>query len=126
MGMPAPPRSWATDVSGDDAQKVVERKTFVMRLQNRLQQLFARYIRQGDPVLIWDYEMNTRGGQCGPPLYRATVRVPLINRMFTGAWAQGQRDAQLDTCQQVCQLLDNGELSEMVAQLHPIKSESST
>jgi len=101
--IPEPPKAdWVKDGVWED--KLAERKTTIMLVQNRLQQAFARQIEAGVSVWHWSYERDHRSGL--PPLIRATVTVPLAGRYFVGNWMHGQRDAQIDTCSKVVEFLD--------------------
>ncbi|CAK0814743.1 unnamed protein product, partial [Prorocentrum cordatum] len=105
--IPGPPTTdWVKDgVAWQD--EVAERKTTIMLVQNRLQQIFSSRIETGMRVWHWSYE---RGGRSGPEhvhrMIRATVTVPLAGRQFVGNWMHGQRDAQIDTCSQVIEFLN--------------------
>jgi len=101
----APPSRWASDASEEDALLIAERKTALMRVQNRLQQALAQQLKPGQGVWDWTYEPNHEEGGW-PPLCRATVRVPVLGAEFTGGWARGHRAAQLEACEQVAQYLD--------------------
>jgi len=107
--IPAPPAYWASDEAEGEALQMAERKTALMRVQNRLQQEFARRLRVGQPVWEWSFE-NDEKDQAWPPLCRASVVVQLIGRQFTGGWARGQRDAQLDAVGLLASFIDNGGL----------------
>lgn len=103
--IPAPPPNWANDATEEDAVQAAERKTALMRVQNRLQQAFARQLRPGQSVWEWSYETDS-SDSTWPPLCRAKVAVPAANRTFVGNWVRGQREAQLDACSQVAAALD--------------------
>lgn len=111
--IPAPPEQWVPAAScGDcedgyelDAQQLAERKTALMRVQNRLQQAFARQLRPGQSVWEWTFETDS-GGTGWPPLCRATASVPVAGKQFAGEWARGQREAQLSVCTIVSEFLD--------------------
>jgi len=89
----------------DEAIEVAERKTAVMRVQNRLQQKFSQQLRPGQSVWEWSYETDPSIDEW-PPAYKAAVQIPVLGRRFEGKWARGQREAQLDTIQQVTEHLD--------------------
>lgn len=108
--IPSPPPNWASDEAEHGALQIAERKTLLMRVQNRLQQEFARQLHSGQSVWEWSYELDEEDTEW-PPLCRATVRVPVVGRSFTGRWERGQRDAQSDACRLVSKFL-----SEVVAQ----------
>jgi hypothetical protein len=105
MKIPPPPTTWAQDSVEEGALEVAERKTAIMRVQNRLQQRFSQELRPGLSVWAWTYEMDPKD-EDWPVLCRASVNIPVIGKTFTGEWVRGQRDAQLDTIQQVTRLLD--------------------
>lgn len=103
--IPTPPRRWMSDADEEDAQQVAERKTVLMRVQNRLQQALAKRLRLGQGVWEWTYETDP----CDPgwpPLCRATAHIPVIGRDFTGEWARGQRAAQVSASEKVAAFLD--------------------
>lgn len=105
--IPGPPAGWARDnTSEGEEQQLAERKTAVMRVQNRLQQAYARQLEAGTSVWYWSYERDPRDRGGWPPLFRATVHVPLANRTFSGSWLRGQREAQIDACAQISEFLD--------------------
>lgn len=104
--IPEPSASWAKD--GDleaEEQQLAERKTTIMRVQNRLQQAYARQLEAGTSVWYWSYERDPKD-KGWPPLFRATVHVPLAARTFIGAWLRGQREAQISTCAHIWDFLD--------------------
>lgn len=88
-----------------EAAEVAKKKTAVMMVQNRLQQVFSRCLRPGQSVWEWNYETEP-DDQIWPPLYRATVQIPVVNRSFSGEWARGQREAQLSAINHVEGFLD--------------------
>jgi len=59
----------------------------------------------GTSVWHWSYEREPND-KSWPPVFRAIADVPLANRKFVGAWVQGQREAQIDTCFQIAEFLD--------------------
>jgi hypothetical protein len=105
MKIPAPPPHWANDPASEEKVGMAERKTAIMRIQNRLQQTFSKDLRPGTSVWEWTYE-NHPTEVSWPPLYRATVKIPVMGKMFTGSWKRGQRDAQLNVIREVIQVLD--------------------
>jgi len=94
-----------------EAEVLAERKTAVMRAQNRLQQAFARLLKPGQSVLEWSFETDTVVAEW-PPLCRATAHVRVADRDFVGEWAKGQRNAQLSVCTQIMAFLDGEHASE--------------
>jgi hypothetical protein len=100
-----PPSHWASYASEEDALQLAERKTILMRVQNRLQQSLAKDLAPGQSVWEWSFEQNHKAGGW-PVLCRATVRVPSLAVEFTGNWTRGQRAAQLEACSHVEGLLD--------------------
>lgn len=112
--IPPPPASWAkktNDVAQSRAVQVAERKTALMRAQNRLQQAFARSLQPGQSVWEWKYDLDEEDDSW-PPLCRATVTVPVAGKTFTGQWMRGQRDAQIETCRLVSAFLDAGDWND--------------
>jgi hypothetical protein len=114
--IPGPPEQWVPATIGEcqdgsendadvHAQHLAERKTALMRVQNRLQQAFARQLRPGQSVWEWSFETDS-SGTVWPPLCRATATVPAAGKHFVGEWARGQRDAQLNVCMIVGDFLD--------------------
>jgi len=104
--IPPPPANWASSSEEEeDAHLAAERKTALMRVQNRLQQAFARHMRPGQSVWEWSYQCHESGSEW-PPMHQATVYVPILGRSFTGAWVRGQRDAQISASEQVGAFLD--------------------
>lgn len=106
--IPAPPANWASDAMEGSAVLMAERKTALMRVQNRLQQTYARHLRPGQSVWEWTYE-NDENDSSWPCLCRATVHVPVARRSFTGDWVRGSREAQIDACLLVAKFLDGVE-----------------
>jgi len=105
--IPAPPANWASSSEEEeDAHHAAERKTALMRVQNRLQQAFARHLPPGQSVWEWSYQCHESGPEW-PPMYQATVTVPVLGRSFAGAWARAQRDAQISASEQVGAFLDH-------------------
>lgn len=114
--IPAPPERWMTAATteGDadldeDAQALLmaERKTALMRVQNRLQQAFAKHLGPGQSVWEWRFETDCNTVAGWQPVCRATAHVPVAGKEFVGDWAQTQRDAQLNVCTLVTQFLDH-------------------
>jgi len=103
--IPSPPSNWACDSTAEADLEVARRKTKIMGVQNRLQQSFSRELRPGVSVWSWDYEMDPED-QEWPGLCRAHVNIPVLGKSFTGRWVRGQRDAQLDTIEQVTNFMD--------------------
>lgn len=98
---------WTRDVTEEgEEQQLAERKTTVMRIQNRLQQAYARQLEAGTSVWYWSYDRHPRD-KGWPPLFRATVHVPLANKTFTGTWMRGQREAQIDACAHIGEFLND-------------------
>jgi len=103
--LPPPPAAWAHDSVAEGALKAAERKTAIMRVQNRLQQQFSHDLQPGSSVWAWTYEMDPKDADW-PPLCRATASIPVIGETFVGDWVRGQRESQLDTIRQVTDFLD--------------------
>lgn len=103
--IPGPPKAdWVKDgVVWQD--EMAERKTTIMLVQNRLQQVFSQQIEAGMSVWNWSYERG-RGPDQFHRMIRAKVTVPLAGRYFVGNWMHGQRDAQIDACSQVIEFLN--------------------
>jgi len=93
------------DSEGEDKQ-LAERKTMIMRVQNRLQQLYARQLEAGTSVWQWQYVKDKKDRQF-PPRFRAIVTVPLANQTFTSGWIRGQREAQIGACEKLLEFLDD-------------------
>lgn len=109
--IPTPPSNWVNLSEDDESVQAAERKTAVMRLQNRLQQSFAKKLKPGQGVWEWSYETDA-SDENWPPLQRATVWVPVAHQSFTGPWKRGQREAQLEACQMLQGFLDSLERPE--------------
>lgn len=104
--IPEPLISWVKDGDSEgEEQQLAERKTTVMRVQNRLQQAYARQLETGTSVWSWTYERDPRD-RSWPPLFRATAHIPLAGRAFTGGWQRGQREAQIDACTRIAEYLE--------------------
>jgi len=108
--IPPPPANWAHDSVAEGALEVAEKKTAIMRLQNRLQQTFSHSIRPGSSVWSWSYETDPDDDDW-PALSCASVTIPAMGMTFKGDWLRGQRDAQLSTIQQVTRALDELEFN---------------
>lgn len=106
LKIPPPAENWAAPgAPAADAAEVAEKKTAVMRVQNRLQQTFSRRLRPGQSVWEWTYETDPKD-EDWPPLYRATVQILVVGKSFTGEWLRGQREAQISAIADVMQFLD--------------------
>jgi len=106
LKIPTAPENWTNDlVVAGEGVETAEKKTAVMRVQNRLQQLLSKKLKPGESVWDWKYEADPQD-ENWPPLYRASVCIPVISRQFIGEWARGQRQAQLSTLQHVTTFLD--------------------
>mmetsp|Transcript_42470 Transcript_42470/g.132086 ORF Transcript_42470/g.132086 Transcript_42470/m.132086 type:complete len:406 (+) Transcript_42470:93-1310(+) len=104
--IPEPATAWAREADPEgEEQQLAERKTTIMRVQNRLQQAYARQLEAGTSPWYWSYEKDPKD-EGWPPLFRATVHVPLAARTFIGEWLRGQREAQINTCAQISEFLD--------------------
>merc|ERR1711964_513761 len=75
-----PPADWMKDKDmQEDNEKTAEKKTVLMRLQNRLQQTYARQIEVGKSAICWSYERSTVDkGKVS--LVRATAYIPAAGR----------------------------------------------
>jgi len=104
-GIPVPPANWACSEAEAKAQRNAERKTALMRVQNRLQQHLAKRLPAGQSVWEWSYELDECDKQW-PPLCRTTVVVPAMGETFVGPWARGQRSAQIEASYLVADFLD--------------------
>jgi len=105
--IPSPPSNWACGDAEIEELRKAERKTVLMRVQNRLQQEFAKQLKPGQGVWEWSYETDEKDVEW-PPLCRAKVHVPTIGRTFVGDWVRGQRDAQVEVSYLVAEYLDGG------------------
>jgi len=104
--IPEPPSMWGKEEAQDDEkQQLADRKTLVMRVQNRLQQAYARKLETGTSVWYWTFERDM-ADKHWPPNFRASVTIPLAGRRFDGEWTRGQREAQLGVCAQIAEFLD--------------------
>jgi hypothetical protein len=95
-----------------EAAEVAKKKTAVMMVQNRLQQVFSRCLKPGQSVWEWHYETEP-DDQVWPPLYRATVQIPVVSRSFSGDWMRGQREAQISAITHVEHFLDGYQESSL-------------
>jgi len=112
LKIPPPAENWAAPgAPAADAAEVAEKKTAVMRVQNRLQQTFSRRLRPGQSVWEWSYETDPKD-EDWPPLYRATVQILVVSKSFTGEWLRGQREAQISAITDVMQFLDTYDESD--------------
>jgi hypothetical protein len=104
--LPAAPSNWTAagaDVLG--AVQDAERKTAVMRLQNRLQHSLGQQLKPGEHVWEWTYETSV--DESGNTLVKATVQIPALGLTFSGDHFQALRDAQIELCAMVNQHLDS-------------------
>eukprot|EP00933_Yihiella_yeosuensis_P043983 TRINITY_DN3902_c0_g1_i1.p1 TRINITY_DN3902_c0_g1~~TRINITY_DN3902_c0_g1_i1.p1 ORF type:complete len:404 (+),score=99.73 TRINITY_DN3902_c0_g1_i1:143-1354(+) len=69
-----PPAHWASQAAEDESMQAAESKTALMRLQNRLQQVFAGRLQPGQSVWEWAYETDPQDTSW-PPLCRAKVSI---------------------------------------------------
>eukprot|EP00930_Biecheleria_cincta_P075039 TRINITY_DN62235_c0_g1_i1.p1 TRINITY_DN62235_c0_g1~~TRINITY_DN62235_c0_g1_i1.p1 ORF type:complete len:434 (+),score=74.59 TRINITY_DN62235_c0_g1_i1:76-1377(+) len=104
--IPKPAPCWFKDDGEDEDKMLAERRTTVMRVQNRVQQAYSQQLEPGKSVWFWSYEKEKGDDKVWPPRFKATVSIPLANRAFTGSWQRGQRDAQIDAAEQVSRFLD--------------------
>lgn len=104
-GPAVPGDHWISDGSSAEALEEAKRKTLVMRVQNRLQQKFARSLGPGQSVWEWTYEADPHDAQW-PPIFKATVTVPVLRKTFEGEWTRGQRESQLVAINKVTEFLD--------------------
>jgi hypothetical protein len=102
---PSPPHGWMGDEADADAVEEANRKTMLMRLQNRLQQTYSKQLAAGQSVWEWSFEADPED-QEWPPRFRATVAVPAIHKVFSGDWVRGQKDAQINAVEHVIDFLD--------------------
>mmetsp|Transcript_29181 Transcript_29181/g.67175 ORF Transcript_29181/g.67175 Transcript_29181/m.67175 type:complete len:379 (-) Transcript_29181:120-1256(-) len=103
---PTPPPNWAGAADDEDAVRVAEQKTVLMRTQNRLQQVFAKELRPGQSVWEWSYDSELLN-EGALPSCRATARLLVTGEDFVGNWSRGQREAQIDVCEQIAAALDH-------------------
>jgi len=104
--MPAPAASWVATLQNRESVQAAERKTTLMRVQNRLQQVFARQLKPGQGVWEWSYETD-QDDTAWPPACRAKVQIPAAKQVFEGPWVRGQREAQIETCHLVMAFLNS-------------------
>lgn len=103
--IPSPPANWACDSAEIADLQKAERKTALMRVQNKLQQEFAKQLKPGQSVWEWSYDMDETD-TAWPPLCQARVTVPVLGQTFVGDWVRGQRDAQIQASYRVAEFLD--------------------
>lgn len=99
----------------ESQQRAAEQKTLIMRIQNRLQQVFSKKLPQNASVWEWSYEYQADGVDGAVPLCRARVQVAIVDKEFVSEWCRGQKAAQLDVCSTVGVWLDSEEGRENVA-----------
>lgn len=104
--IPKPSVCWFKDDGEHEDKMLAERKTTVMKVQNRVQQAYSRQLEPGKSAWFWSYEKENGDDKVWPPRFKATVSIPLANRTFTGSWQRGQRDAQIDAAEQISNFLD--------------------
>jgi hypothetical protein len=104
--LPCAPPNWAAGTEEIDAIEDAERKTAVMRLQNRLQLAFASSILPGQQVWEWEFESSCPGG-LGDTLVKATVDIPSLGRKFSSVHVPVVRTAQIELCAVVNAYLDS-------------------
>mmetsp|Transcript_26929 Transcript_26929/g.62594 ORF Transcript_26929/g.62594 Transcript_26929/m.62594 type:complete len:414 (-) Transcript_26929:266-1507(-) len=104
--IPTPPANWVNAAEEEKSVLAAERKTTLMRVQNRLQQSFAKRLKPGQGVWEWSFESDT-SETTWPPMQRATVTIAVVQKNFTGPWVRGQREAQLEACKLVEEYLDS-------------------
>jgi len=120
--MPAPAASWVATLQNGESVQAAERKTTLMRVQNRLQQVFARQLKPGQGVWEWSYEADP-DDTAWPPTCRAKVQIPAAKQVFEGPWVRGQREAQIETCHLVMAFL-NSTCSTLVPGSSPDSADS--
>mmetsp|Transcript_78330 Transcript_78330/g.227252 ORF Transcript_78330/g.227252 Transcript_78330/m.227252 type:complete len:263 (+) Transcript_78330:56-844(+) len=109
-----PPAGAWTDTDSSACDKLAaERRTALMRVQNRLQRELSSVIPLGRSVWNWSYEAAQPSA--GRPRCRAVATVPGLGRSFSGPWASGKREAQIEASLVIERYLDSrreaGELS---------------
>lgn len=109
--IPAPPATWGA-VEGDEDS--ARGKALLMQAQNRLQQHFSKQLKPGQSVTEWSFETDAEDA-ARPALWRAKAHVPAACKTFVSAWAQGQEEAQFETCQRIIAFLDSGCVSSMAS-----------
>lgn len=90
------------EVTNEMQKRAAEQKTLLMRVQNRLQKTFTQ--QPGASVWEWSYEFSSDSAD---KLSRAWVHIPAAGKEFVGGWCQGQKNAQLNTCERVAEFLDS-------------------
>lgn len=90
------------DVVNEVQKRAAEQKTLLMRVQNRLQKAFPQ--QPGASVWEWSYEL---ANDSTDKLSRAWVHIPAAGKEFVGEWCNGQKNAQLNTCERVAEFLDS-------------------
>lgn len=105
--IPSPPANWSRPSEECDSMEVAQRKTALMRTQNRLQQTFGRQLKPGQSIWEWSYEADPTDLSFSPRC-KAKVYIPAAGRSFEGDWALSQRESQLEACQHVSAFLDSG------------------
>lgn len=104
--MPPPPANWACPSEECDSMEAAQRKTALMRTQNRLQQTYGRQLKPGQSIWEWSYEADPADSSLHPRC-KAKVYIPAADRSFEGDWALSQREAQLEACTHVSAFLDS-------------------
>jgi len=107
--IPLPPANWASPSQECDSIQVAQRKTALMRVQNRLQQIFGRKLKPGQSIWEWSYEEHPEDSSWPAKRCKAKVSIPAAGRSFEGNWAHGQREAQIEACLQVSAFLDSAQ-----------------
>ncbi|CAJ1348062.1 unnamed protein product [Effrenium voratum] len=87
--------------SHSEQAELLERKTTVMRLQNRLQKIFARQLTPGKSVWCWRYDKNEED-----QTFQASVSIALLDRTFSGGWATTHQAAQMEACNRLTAFLE--------------------
>merc|ERR1712098_664238 len=64
------------------------------------------FFLEGVGVWEWTYETDPNDAEW-PPLFRATVQIPVLGKWFAGGWARGQREAQIEAIGRVNAFLDD-------------------
>jgi hypothetical protein len=106
--IPEPSGCWTRDTGlYEGGQELAERKTVLMRVQNRLQQAFGRHLQPGTSVWSWTFEKGPKPkSKNSQSLLRATATIPLAEKEFVGSWQFGQREAQVDVCMKISEFLN--------------------
>jgi len=112
--IPAPLTNWASNSADGGSLQAAQKKTTLMRVQNRLQQLLARRLKPGQSVWEWSYETDPEDSSW-PPLCQASVVIASVGKCFEGPWVRGQREAQIETSLEVAQALNSGVLMQELA-----------